>query len=305
MLNPQNPVEKQFLDELIAHKHLIPCDVPGVFGRGGVFEDVIDRIGLMITAAGKNDGAEVQRYPPILSRRNYERTEHAKSFPDLLGVVTSFRGKDADHKKILEKLEAGHDWSEGFPRTDVVLTPAACYPVYPASTGQIGEKGRLIDIMSYCFRHEPSGDPARMQMFRQREYVRIGTPEQIDEFRNAWYERSQRILDELGVDARRDVANDPFFGRGGKMLAMNQRDQALKFEMLIPVCSTEKPTACVSINYHQEHFGHLFEIKTPDGKYAHTSCIGFGMERITLAMMKKHGCVVTEWPKAVREKLGF
>jgi seryl-tRNA synthetase len=144
-----------------------------------------------------------------------------------------------------------------------------------------------------------------MQMFRQREYVRIGTPEQVQAFRKSWYERGQQVLADLSLDARPDVANDPFFGRGGKMLKMNQRDQELKHELLIDITSSEKPTACVSINYHQDHFGHLFHIKTPNGEHAHTSCIGFGMERIALAMFKKHGYVPVEWPKAVREKLGL
>ena len=298
-----NPVEKEFLDQLVAAKLLIPCDVPGVFGRGGVFEDVIERVGDLITKAGKNDGAEVQRYPPIISRRSYETSEHLKSFPDLAGIVHSFRGKDADHKVVLEKLSKGEDWSEGFPRTDVVLTPAACYPIYPASRGTLGEEGRLVDIYSYCFRHEPSGDPARMQMFRQREYVRIGSPDQVRDFRNTWYERGLEILGKLGVDAKPVVANDPFFGRGGKMLAMNQRDQELKFELVIPVCSTENPTACVSLNYHQDHFGHIFGIKLKDGSDAHTSCIGFGMERIALSMFKKHGLSTQAWPAAVRSQL--
>ena len=298
-------VYEQFRDELIAHKLLVPCDVPGVFGRGGVFEDVVDRIGVLISSHGKDQHAEVQRYPPLLSRKSYERTEHLKSFPDLLGSVHSFRGKDADHLALLEKFEKGEDWSAGLPKADVVLTPAACYPIYPASTGTLSEQGRTVDILSYCFRHEPSPDPARMQMFRQREYVRVGTPEQIDVFRKTWYDRGQEVLAELGLEARPDIANDPFFGRGGKMLKMNQRDQALKHELLIDITSSEKPTACVSINYHQDHFGHLFDIKTQDGKYAHTSCIGFGMERITLAMFKKHGYSTQEWPKAVREKLGL
>ena len=298
-----NPVEKEFLDQLVAAKLLIPCDVPGVFGRGGVFEDVIDRINALVTSYGGNDGAEVQRYPPIISRKSYETSEHLKSFPDLAGIVHSFRGKDADHKVVLEKLAKGEDWSEGFPRTDVVLTPAACYPIYPASKGTLGAEGRLVDILSYCFRHEPSGDPARMQMFRQREYVRIGSPDQVRDFRNTWFERGQEILGKLGVDAKPVVANDPFFGRGGKMLAMNQRDQELKFELVIPICSTENPTACVSLNYHQDHFGHIFGIKLPNGADAHTSCIGFGMERITLAMFKKHGLSTKDWPAAVRSHL--
>jgi seryl-tRNA synthetase len=205
----------------------------------------------------------------------------------------------------LKELEEGHDWSKDLPHTDVVLTPAACYPVYPSLTGTLPDEGKTVDVLSYCFRHEPSGDPARMQMFRQREHVRIGTPASVRAWRDTWFERAKQIVAALEIPAVPAVANDPFFGRGGKMLKMNQRDQELKFEFVVPVCSVENPTAIISLNMHLEHFGHIFEIKTPDGQWAHTSCIGFGMERITLAMLKTHGLVVAEWPKSLRAKLGL
>jgi hypothetical protein len=58
-----------------------------------------------------------------------------------------------------------------------------------------------------------------------------------------------------------------------------------------------------SFNYHQEHFGKIFDIKTQDGAVAQTACLGFGMERVVMALFKTHGCVPPEWPAAVRAKL--
>ena len=100
-----------------------------------------------------------------------------------------------------------------------------------------------------------------------------------------------------------DVANDPFFGRAGRMLANNQRDQRLKFELLVPIESEEKPTACLSFNYHQDHFGTLWGIAQHDGEVAHTACVGFGMERVALALFKHHGFDVDKWPSPVRKAL--
>jgi len=140
-------------------------------------------------------------------------------------------------------------------------------------------------------------------MFRMREFVRIGSPDQVQDFRECWLERGQKMMASLGVPLKVDLANDPFFGRAGKMLANNQRDTGLKFELLIPVTSEEKPTACLSFNYHQDHFGSLWDIRTQDGEKAHTACVGFGMERVALALFKHHGPEPEAWPKDVRQVL--
>ena len=101
------------------------------------------------------------------------------------------------------------------------------------------------------------------------------------------------------------MASDQFFGRGGKLLAVSQRDQRLKLEIVTPVGSDERPTAMISLNYHQDHFGHLFHIGTADGEVAHTACVGFGLERIALALYRRHGFTRTAWPLAVRAALGL
>jgi hypothetical protein len=38
---------------------------------------------------------------------------------------------------------------------------------------------------------------------------------------------------------------------------------------------------------------------------AHTACLGFGLERITLALVKRHGLDQERWPATVREELGI
>jgi seryl-tRNA synthetase len=186
-----------------------------------------------------------------------------------------------------------------------VLTPAACYPIYPvmARRGPLPADGRTIDVLSYCFRHEPSLDPARMQMFRQREYVRLGNPEQVMAFRQMWIDRGSLLVTLLNLPVDVDLANDPFFGRGGKIIADSQRAQALKFELLIPVANAESKTACLSFNYHMDHFGAIWKIECEDGSVAHTGCVGFGMERITLALFRHHGLDVNGWPDDVRALL--
>ena len=100
-----------------------------------------------------------------------------------------------------------------------------------------------------------------------------------------------------------DLSNDPFFGRPGRMLAANQREQALKFELLIPITSEESPTACLSFNYHKDKFALNWKLQQANDELAHTACVGFGMERMALALLKHHGLSLSQWPSAVRAKL--
>ena len=108
------------------------------------------------------------------------------------------------------------------------------------------------------------------------------------------------MLSDLGLPMDKVAANDPFFGRLGAMLASSQLEDALKIEGVTPITSTERPTAIMSGNYHQDHFGKPFEIETADGGTAHSSCVAFGVDRITLALLRRHGLDPTAWPPTVR-----
>jgi seryl-tRNA synthetase len=184
-----------------------------------------------------------------------------------------------------------------------VLNPAACYPLYPSLSGTLPPAGRLVTMVNWVFRHEPSPEPTRMQSYRVREYVRAGSAEQVLEWRDRWLQRGVDLLRSLGLEAQPDVASDPFFGRRGKMLATSQKEQKLKFEVLVPVISADEPTALCSFNYHQDRFGTDFEIRCADGQVAHTACLGFGLERVAMALFRAHGFEPARWPTEVRQQL--
>ncbi len=280
---------------------LLSSGVPGVYGLSGNFEGIIEAFEGYVTRMGSHLSPEVVRFPPIISRKTYLCTDHIKTFPDLMGSVHSFKGSERDHVRLVQKQEDAEEWAEDLDPTEVMMVPAACYPLYPTAANTVlPEEGRLVDLRAFVFRHEPSPDPARMQIFRQREYVRLGTAEQAHAHRDYWLKRGEEMLCALGLDVKPIVANDPFFGRGGRVMAATQKEQELKYELVAPIASTEKLTAITSSNYHLDHFGQEFDIKTPDGAFAHTACVGFGLERIALAMFKKHGFDAETWPHEVR-----
>ncbi|WP_296037672.1 amino acid--[acyl-carrier-protein] ligase [uncultured Agrobacterium sp.] len=298
--------QTSFLDRLFDKGLLIDTGVDGLYGRSGQFEDVITGLESLVSKVGGGDKAEAIRFPPGINRAYFEKSGYMKSFPQLAGTVHSFCGCELDHINLLKCMDEGGDhWAKDQKITDIVLTPAACYPLYPtiAKRGNLPDGGGLYDIQSYCFRHEPSKDPARQQLFRMREYVRMGTESDVTDFRQLWMDRGVAMMEGIGLDVKLDIANDPFFGRAGRMLANNQRDQNLKFELLIPVTSTTNLTACMSFNYHQDAFGAKWGLNLADGSVAHTACVGFGLERLALALLAKHGLDVDQWPQSVRDTL--
>ncbi|HWD10753.1 MAG TPA: amino acid--[acyl-carrier-protein] ligase [Solirubrobacteraceae bacterium] len=302
------PDQTEFLAELMAHGLLIDSGVAGVYGRGEAFERVRSAFDELVTRVAAADAPERMAFPPLLPRRQLEKIGYLKSFPHLAGAIFAFEGDEQEAAVQEERARRHEDWSEFQSMTDLVLTPAACYPVYPAvaARGPLPAGGITIDAGgSYVFRHEPSGDPARLQMFHQREIVRIGEPDTVAAWRDAWRDRSVELLRAAGLEARFDVASDPFFGRSGRLLARSQRSQALKFEVLVRIAGPE-PTAVASFNYHQDHFSSTYGIAMENGGgAAHTACLGFGLERITLALLRTHGLDVDAWPEAVREELAL
>ena len=302
---PTDDAYLAYRKELVARGLLIPLGVSGVFGRGRDFEHVIDRFDALVTREGAKLEPEVMRFPPIFDRAHYEKIDHINNFPDLMGSLHTFTGDERAHRAMLAKFEAREDWSRDLAPARVMMTPAICYPLYPTATGRLPAGGRRVDLQGYAFRHEPSDDPARMQIFRMHEFVRLGTPAEALDHREYWLGKTQEIFRSVGLNVEAVVANDPFFGRGGKVQKAMQREQALKFELVIPICSVDKPTAIGSCNYHLDHFGVAFDIRSADGEVAHSACVGFGLERIALALFKTHGLEIGRWPREIRDVLAL
>jgi seryl-tRNA synthetase len=278
----------------------------GVYARTALYELVADRLESYITRQ-RDPRAEILRFPPVMSRQQLEKSGYFKNFPNLLACVCALRGTEVAIRAAVERHDAGEDWTRSLTALDVVLSPAACYPVYPmvAERGRIPYGGLLFDVEADVFRHEPSRNVDRLQSFRMREFVRFGSLQDIKDFREGWMTRASALAAELGLPCSLEVASDPFFGRVGQVIAVSQRQQALKFELLIPYRTQAAPTACMSFNDHREHFSHLWAIHDERGEFAHTGCVAFGIDRLTFALFAVHGLDLEKWPASTRLALAM
>jgi seryl-tRNA synthetase len=300
-----NPEQVAYLESLVDARLLTRTGVHGVYARGKTFEQVRLKFDELVTRTAAPENPEPLLFPPLLPREQLETSGYLASFPHLAGTVFAFEGDEAQAEAQNELASRHEDWSGFQQMSEMVLAPAACYPLYPAAAkrGPVPEGGMVLDTGdAYVFRREPSDDPSRMQIFHMREIVRIDTRERVLEWRGEWRKRAADLLSSLGLKIELDIASDPFFGRSGRLLASQQREQELKWELLAPGPGGTQ-TAIASSNYHQDHFGLTFALTTADGEPAHTSCIAFGEERVTLALFTEHGLDTDKWPSEVRERL--
>jgi seryl-tRNA synthetase len=290
--------------ELLDAGLLIATSSSGVYGRSGTFEAILTGLDRVLVEMAAPLNATVVRFPPVYPRADFERTDYIASFPDLSGVVSSFEAGDREHRELLGARERGERWDGWLTPADVVLTNAICHPLYATLEGVT--EPAVYDVFGYGFRHEPSLDPMRLQSFRMHEFVYVGTPDGAQQYRDSWVDTATATLVSLGLPITQVAANDPFFGRAGKMLVSAQLRENLKIELTVPIYGDlHEGTAIASANCQRDHLTAAFGIRTADGEMTHASCLAFGMERTVLALLRVHGLDVATWPAGVREQLGL
>lgn len=296
----------EFRNALLENGHLVPLGADGLYAFGRTFELIVQGVDAWLLQLVSDDGGWDLRLPPLCRTEDFLLTEYLTSFPHLAGAVFGFDGYDRDPAVRRWQNSRQADWPGNIKAAGLMLISAACQPAFALFRGILPEKGQQVNLLGHCFRREPSLDPARMQAFRQREFLFLGRADAAVSFRDSWVERGLNALNDLGLDVRQTEANDPFFGRAGRLLAAHQREAGAKIELVADFYPDHdaRTIALASCNLHGEHFGHAFGISCSDGATAHTSCVGFGLERIALALLRAYGPNVAGWPAYARDSVG-
>lgn len=297
--------QRRLRQDLIDAGLLIEMGADGLYGQAGAFLDLRLRLSELLFRMAADEVTDRWHFPALLPLRRMEDVGYLASFPHLAGTVQAFVGGDAEAAALAGLAERHEDWSSYLSATNLALAPAGCHPVYPAvaARGPIPPGGLTVEVgPAPVFRREPAEDPSRWQMFHMHELVRIADPETVLVWREVWLERGLRLLRALALNPAAEQASDPFFGRAGRLLAANQRSQELKFELLVHV-TDPVPTALASFNYHRDHFTSVYGLAGRDGREVHTACLGFGLERLVVALLAKHGFDPSGWDPSVRELL--
>jgi seryl-tRNA synthetase len=257
---------------ITGEKQQVPTPAAGVWLSTEGFEAAVGRVRADVVALFADHVHRSIWAPPVIARDVVARTGYPNSFPHLLGEV-----------------------STQLDRTDLMLTAAACHHAYPLIAESVLSTPFCIAVEATCFRNEATAETGRFRSFRMQEIVFVAEPEACLRWRDESMERARQWLTGLGVDATVHNADDPFFGPGARLMRATQRDQQLKWELSAPVGDGLRQ-AVASSNYHKDHFSSVFGFRSQNHHTLHSACIGFGLERLALVLIARHGPEVRTWP---------
>jgi seryl-tRNA synthetase len=253
-------------------------------------------------------GAEEGDYPALIDPEVLARCRYFSSFPHSVCLV-SHLAEDFDAIEAFRAANSDGDAlrvpdPSALKSSDAALRPAVCLPVYRALEGTtLPEGGVTITTSGKAFRYESSNLQGmhRLWDFSMREIIFAGSGAFVEERRAQVVDAVVRLMGQWDLAFRLVSASDPFFATVRGTKALWQRTRDLKHEMVVDVGAEVGAIAAGSVNLAGTLFGHVFEIRTPEGEPATTACVGFGLERLVLALFSQHGFDPSRWPRAMRD----
>ena len=146
--------------------------VDGVYARTALYLKLLERLESYITGL-RDPKAEVMRFPPVMSRHQLEKSGYLQSFPNLLGCVCALHGSESAIRAAVDQQDKNGAWTKSLAASDLVLSPAACYPVYPiaAERGTLPADGWQFDV-THLYAKSGSVSPLKRFAFELRDMVR-------------------------------------------------------------------------------------------------------------------------------------
>ena len=238
--------------------------------------------------------AEEEEYPAMIDVAALQAVDYLASFPQLATFPVCLDADEANLAEFAGREPLDPSGSVRFTRTAPVrqvLTPAACYHVYPHHRGETLTGARYLSVGNTCFCREAYYEPLRRQWsFRMRELVCLGSRDEVTAFLARTRDRVAALLGELDLPVEWAAATDPFFQPARNPRYLAQRVVPTKHEALFG-----EDLAIASVNLHEDHFGAAFGLQR-DGRPAVTGCVAFGLERWLYAITRRHGADPAGWP---------
>lgn len=249
-----------------------------------------------------------QNVPVLYTVKGYEEGGYFETFPhhimfegvlrNDISVLNDFSTKGLDDGKVFENMK--------YP--DNVLRTATCAPIYKFLRDSIIDSGHAKTFMvsGRCFRNEGNNTKTleRLKEFYMKEYVFVGSSEQIETCMSFAKEIWKYWIDVFQLNCKIETANDSFFANNYKKLKLFQLlgQSKQEFKLLIP--SDAEYISCGSANYHRTHFTKRYHIYDGNNeKLANSGCFAFGVDRLTYAFLSQKGVDTQQWDESTIKEI--
>jgi hypothetical protein len=255
--------------------------------------------------------ADENRYPVMIPTEILEEMEYFSHFPQQV-TFCSHLPEDLPLLEALVKEIKGNDqhlpsgFNERLCHPDAVLKPAVCLPCYPQQRGRVVPDGGefALSMQNRVFRYESTNfrSLSRLWDFTVRDVVFFGGYQRLVELRHEVMAWAMDFCEELGLEARLQLANDPFFLDESRNKRLYQRLGEAKYELVVPLPARGgEELAVSSFNLHRDFYTKTYGVRfETDDASVESACMGFGVDRWMYGFLAQRGLDPAAWPARVR-----
>lgn len=278
---------------------------PGLQVTGPSLTRLIRAADAFALTAATAAGADEYTVPHLVSWQTIERAGYAKTFPQHL-TACAVVGPDlwlldqfADASDVESRGTALH-------LAQVTAAPTVCLNLFAALQDRTLDAPVVATAEQSCSRYEAGAghSATRLWSFAMREIIYVGELAGARRFREAMLDHLGTLIRRLGLPARIEAANDPFFTKDSRDLASYQSGMELKHEVCGRLAGDGTSLAIGSVNLHNQHFGQSFGIRLADGSPVSSACVGFGLDRWARWLHGHLGDDPASWPEPLRAAAG-
>jgi len=249
--------------------------------------------------------ASEEKFPNVISTKELIKTNHLSSFPEHLNFVNNIQpeldkldtfGLNAKAGDCLDFINA-----QIMDTPQLIHNPSTCYHCYASRAGQKVYKNTVITALASCHRYEGANHKqlGRLMEFSLREVIFLGEPDFVRETRSKCLNLIQAFARDWEIGGVLQSENDPFFTSDFEIMAEHQRKMKMKYEYRAHISDDDDGLAVLSSNLHGLTFSKTFNISGDDWP-VHTGCLGFGLERLLIALVAQHGVNPISWPEKLK-----
>jgi seryl-tRNA synthetase len=297
----------QTFRELSARGWVSP-ELPGVFVYAGPMADLYHGLDRAFGDLAAGLGARQVYLPSLIGTDTLLRAGYLRGNAHMANYVYHIHEDRSAISRFVRQLTSGLggiDLSElptTAPSPEAILSPAACQPIYRMLSGRDVGESFVASGYVRCYRYESGAMQGlrRSREFGVREIVYVGSKADVVAFRAGLLNVCSQLLGRFELQGVLETAADPFFTDTSAQYRTFQLSLELKHELKLAVGENET-VAAASVNYHGDHFGRLWDIKSNGGETAYSCCMGFGIDRWCLAIFAQYGFDIQDWPRSLRE----